>query len=348
MGNKSSELVIESSEMGNESSEMSNESSIYIKIRGISIKFDISPKNTLLQLKEKIHDILQLDDESYFLFFEGHGLYTDSTPLELYGIKNNDTIKLIEKENKEIFSIVMYFSYYDIDLDIPNGIQNTQEIKQLISEYTFIPIHRIELFFGEFEIKEDQKIKGLSEKGDFYFRRNENPNEEDFVNIEVIDCKENEKRKFNLKVDLYGNIYETIRKNFSYDVFYLIYKNEYDNIVFSRPGSIYYKRALLKIFSDYHSGKKIILELHNVEINKGEYPIFVKLLNGKSKLVNCNSYDTIYELKLKILALDELGIPPIDQRLIYAGTQLENNRTLADYKIQRESTLHAVLTLRGG
>ena len=53
MGNKSSELVIESSEMGNESSEMSNESSIYIKIRGISIKFDISPKNTLLHLKEK-------------------------------------------------------------------------------------------------------------------------------------------------------------------------------------------------------------------------------------------------------------------------------------------------------
>ncbi len=82
MGNKSSELVIESSEMGNESSEMSNESSIYIKIRGISIKFDISPKNTLLQLKEKIHETLQLDDESYFLFFEGHGLYTDSYSLE--------------------------------------------------------------------------------------------------------------------------------------------------------------------------------------------------------------------------------------------------------------------------
>ena len=194
--------------MGNKSSEMGNKSSIYIKIRGVSIKLDISPKNTLLQLKEKIHETLQLDDESYFLFFEGHGLYTDSNPLELYGIKNNDTIKLIEKENKEIFSIVEYFSkYYGIDLDIPNGIQNTLEIKQLISEKIFIPIHRIKIFFGKFEIKEDQKIKGLSEKGDFYFRRNENPNEEDFVNIEVIDCNKNEKRKFNLKVDLYGNIY---------------------------------------------------------------------------------------------------------------------------------------------
>ncbi len=105
---------------------------------------------------------------------------------------------------------------------------------------------------------------------------------------------------------------------------------------------------MLKIFSDYHSGKKIILELHNVEINKGGYPIFVKLLDGKTHVVNCNSYDTIYELKLKILALDELGIPPIDQRLVFAGIQLEDNRTLADYKIQRESTLHAILRLRGG
>ena len=42
-----------SSKIGNESSEMGNKSSIYIKIRGISIKFDISPKNTLLHLKEK-------------------------------------------------------------------------------------------------------------------------------------------------------------------------------------------------------------------------------------------------------------------------------------------------------
>ncbi len=104
---------------------------------------------------------------------------------------------------------------------------------------------------------------------------------------------------------------------------------------------------MLKIFSDYHSGKKIILELHNVEINKG-YQIFVKLLDGKTLTVNCNSYDTIYELKLKILALDELGIPPIDQRLVFAGIQLEDNRTLADYKIQRESTLHAILRLRSG
>ena len=61
---------------------------------------------------------------------------------------------------------------------------------------------------------------------------NEYPNEEDFVNIEVIDCNENEKRKYNLNVDLYGNFYETIRKNVSYDAFYLIYKNKDNNKIF--------------------------------------------------------------------------------------------------------------------
>ena len=73
-------------------------------------------------------------------------------------------------------------------------------------------VYRIKIFFGKFEINKDQKIKGLSKYGEFKVSLNENPKEEDFVNIEVIVCND-EKRKFNLNIDLYGDIYESIRKN---------------------------------------------------------------------------------------------------------------------------------------
>ena len=117
-------------------------------------------------------------------------------------------------------------------------------------------------------------------------------------------------------------------------------------------------------YEDYVNGDKkgnyhavVLRALHELGLVTGRFgemledtkgmPILIKTLTGKTITLNCQPSEKIEHLKEKIYRIDDM-LPPKDQRLIFESKQLEDGRTLSEYNIQHESTLHLVLRLRGG
>ena len=112
------------------------------------------------------------------------------------------------------------------------------------------------------------------------------------------------------------------------------------------------------IYNLFFNNKKII-EFDNLLVNFGikngdlikfeernSYKIYIKSLTGTTTIVKVEPSDSIKYLKYIIQLKNE--IPANQLKLIFAGKELEDKRTISDYNIQKEYTLHIILRLRGG
>ncbi len=91
----------------------------------------------------------------------------------------------------------------------------------------------------------------------------------------------------------------------------------------------------------YYFDRKIWVCVKNYKMN-----IFIKGVSGRTFMINVLSNDTIEKIAEEIEKQE--NVPKLQQRLLFAGSQLHFDKTLHNYKIQNESTIHLVLALRGG